>query len=69
MKKIFLILLITLFSFVTANSNEKNKKFNEDEKLKEFNQWLFDHGHTKFLKKNECAECKENSWKNQDQCF
>jgi len=38
MKKIFLILLITLFSFVTANSNEKNKKFNEDEKLKEFNQ-------------------------------
>jgi len=69
MKKIFLILLITIFSFVTANSNEKNKKFNEDEKLKEFNQWLFDHGHTKFLKKNECAECKENSWKNQDQCF
>jgi len=69
MKKIFLILLITLFSFVTANSNEKKKKFNEDEKLKEFNQWLFDHGHTKFLKKNECAECKENSWKNQDQCF
>ena len=69
MKKIFLILIITLFSFVTANSNEKNKKFNEDEKLKEFNQWLFDHGHTKFLKKNECAECKENSWKNQDQCF
>jgi len=69
MKKIFLILLITLFSFVTANSNEKNKKFNEDEKLKKFNKRLFDHGHTKFLKKNECAECKENSWKNQDQCF
>ena len=60
MKKIFIIFLILFIHTNTVKATEyKNTaSFENKDSLRDFNQWLYDNGHTQYIKEKENKKCE-----------